>query len=293
MRILNRNGRFNISKKGQRRIFFSDLYHSLLSISWPVFFLFVLIFYLLINFSFAIGYFLCGPGALAGTNHLGLIENGMDYFLDCFFFSVQTLATIGYGRVSPVGFVPNFLVTIEALVGLLSLAVITGLLYARFARPTARIIFSRVAIIAKQDGVPSFFFRMGNERLNQISEAHVNVTLLKDETTQEGEQYRNFYDLALERNHSPIFNMTWTVLHPINAQSPLYGMTKEDLIRDKAEILVTLTGSDATFSQPIHARFSYTPEEISWNGRFKDILFRENNGTVRVALEDIHELLIL
>lgn len=289
-RILSRDGRFNIAKKGRRRIFFSDLYHSLLAASWPAFFLFVLSFYLSTNLIFASAFFLCGPQGLAGAGDVLGAGNGTAYFLECFFFSVQTLATIGYGRVSPIGIAPNLLVTLEALVGALSLAVITGLLYARFARPTARIIFSRVAVVTEQDGIPYFLFRMANERLNQISEARVSVVLLKNETTVEGESYRDFHDLPLERRHSPIFNMTWTVEHAIDASSPLYGKNKEDLIRDQVEILVTLTGTDDTFIQPIQARFSYTPEEILWNARFKDVLSHEPDGTIRIALEDIHAL---
>ncbi len=289
-RILNRNNSFNVAKKGRRKIFFSDLYHSLLSASWPLFFLFVLVFYLWINIVFALGYFLCGPGALMGINHTSIADAQTAYFFECFFFSVQTLATIGYGRVSPFGLMPNFLVTFEALVGLLSLAIVTGLLYARFSRPTARVVFSRVAIIGKHNGVPCLYFRMANERLNQIAEAHVNVMLVKNEVSLEGEDYRNFYDLALERQYSPLFTISWTVVHPITASSPLYEATKEKLLADNVEILVTLTGTDDTFSQPIHARFSYTPDEILWNARFKDILSQSEDGKVQIALEDIHDL---
>ncbi len=285
-RFLNRDGSFNIARGGYKKAFASDLYHSLLSASWPGFLSFVILVYLSINLIFAGLFFLCGPGALEGVR----LSPAFSRFIDSFFFSVQTIATIGYGRISPFGLVPNVLVTVEALMGLLSLALMTGLLYARFARPTARVIFSQHALIAPLDGIPSFVFRIANERLNQISEAHVNAVFVKTERTREGETYRKICDLKLTRNHSPIFALTWTVIHPIDSESPLLGMAEEDLRETNAEILITVTGIDDTFSQSIHARFSYVTEDLIWGARFKDMVSRGDDGKIHIDLKKIHDI---
>lgn len=284
-RILGRDGRFNVSTAGRRRLDLKDLYYHLVSTSWPKFFELVFGSYLLINIVFAVAYFCCGPSALEGIRRGSVFE----HFMDSFFFSVQTVATIGYGRISPVGLIPNLLVTIEALTGLMMVGLMTGLLFTRFSRSTAKVVFSERAIIHKENGECSFSFRLGNERLNQISEAKLFVTLVKSEVNAEGENYRKMYDLKLDRNQSPLFMLSWTAVHTINASSPLYGMTDASLRETGTEILVSLSGTDNAFSQPIYARFSYTADDIVWNGRFTDMLERKD-GDVRVHMDRIHEI---
>lgn len=286
-RLLNRDGTFNIHRHGLRRVQLRDLYHSLLLMRWRVFLALIVAVDLLVNLVFGIGYFLCGPEALQGIVPGGQWERlGQD-----FFFSVQTFATIGYGHIRPVGLAANSLVTFEAILSLLSTGLVTGILFARFARPTARVVFSNVAIISVHDGIPSLLFRLGNRRLNQILEARVHVSLSRIERTAEGETYRTFEDLRLERAMTPIFALTWTVVHPITPESPLYGKSADDLRRSRAELVVSLVGIDDTFAQSIYSRFSYTVDEILWDRRFQDILGRAPDGKVMVDLARIHDVI--
>lgn len=285
-RILNRDGSFNISRTFKKNIILFDPYHFLLSISWFQFIGLVAASYLTTNLFFGSLYFLAGKDALEGVQ----LQSTYRHFLDCFFFSVQTLATIGYGRIGPNGLWPNILVAIEAFIGLLGLALVTGLLFARFARPTARVAFSKVAIIGKHNGQPTLMFRMANERLNQIIEAHVHVVLIRNYTNQEGDSTRKMYDLQLERDRTPNFGLTWTVRHTIDEKSPLYQTTPSDLATMEAEIFISLMGHDDTFSQNIHARFSYTAEDIVWDHRFHDMVVRREDGRVHVELHKIHDV---
>ena len=226
--MLDEKGHTNVVRIGIKRSPWDDLYYLLLTISWSRFFALTLLLYGVVNTLFAMLY-------LVGGDNLANAESGS--FWDAFFFSVQTMATIGYGAISPKTFYGNVIVAIEAMLGLLGVAVITGLAFARLARPTARILFSRVAIITQHNGVPTLMFRTANERGNQILEARLWVFLVRDEVTQEGQPMRRFYDLSLSRQLSPVFNLTWTALHPIDENSPLYGETPESL-RDRATEIV-------------------------------------------------------
>jgi inward rectifier potassium channel len=284
-RSLNRNGRFNVQAVGLHGVWLTDLYHSLLTLPWTSFMGLVLMGYFALNLFFAEAYLLCGPNALQGM----ALASG-SRFEHAFFFSVQTIATIGYGGITPNSLSANILVTVESLIGMLSLALVTGLFYARFARPSSRIAFSHWAVIQTHDKVPSLMFRMVNRRRNQLVEAHVDVILLRDEKTEEGETFRNFHDLKLERAHSAVLPVSWTVVHPIDQDSPLYGLTNEDMIRQSAEIIVSLSGVDETFSQSVFSRYSYVPDEILWNYRFKDMLQRSPGGSLRVYVERIHDV---
>lgn len=262
-----------------------DTYHQLLSTSWPRFFALVTLTYIVVNLLFAMAYFFCGEGSLEGLRNSSTLER----FSDCFFFSVQTLATIGYGRISPASLLPNIFVAIEALVGLLGLALITGLFFSRFSRPTARVIFSKIAVIREMQGQSVLMFRMANERMNNIVEAHIDVALVKTECLADGEKFRNLVDLKLKRQRTPMFANTWTVIHPIDADSPLSGRSHKDLENLEAEIIVSLSGLDETFAQTIHARTTYRPNQIEWNSKFADMLFRVD-GKIKVDLSKIHEL---
>jgi inward rectifier potassium channel len=281
-RLLNRDRSFNVELR--HGIKAADLYHSLLSTSWPLFVGFIFTIYLLVNVLFGLAYFSLGPNALMG------IEKSAHFsrFVECFFFSIQTVATIGYGRVSPVSLGANLLVTVEALIGLMGLAIATGLFFARFARPTARVRFSRVALVGIRNGQPCLTLRMANERQNQIVEATATLAVLKSESTQEGQKFRRIHDLKLERSKSPLFSLSWTLIHPITPESPLYGLSREDLVRDEAEVFVSLVGMDDTFSATIHDRYSYLPSDLVWNAKFKDVLTRNSDGRLHLNLEDFH-----
>lgn len=279
-----RDGRIDVVHIGRQAHWARDFYHQAVSASWPLFGAAVLVIYLAINAIFAFGYYLCGRGAFDGA----IAPDGWRRWMECFFFSVQTLGTIGYGKISPAAYSSNLLVTLEALVGLLSLAVVTGLVFSRFSRPSARVIFSDVALISPHDGIPSLIFRIANERKSQIVDASLQAHLLRNEQTAEGETYYTFNDLKLERSHSPFFTASWTVVHPIDQHSPLYGKTKEDLVSVDAQIIVSISGIVETFSQPVHARHSYNPDQIAWNHRFVDMLDWEDE-TLMIHLNRIHE----
>ena len=269
-RIVNRDGELpNIIRLGDPHTPWRDLYHLLLTISWLGFVSILLVAYLLVNGAFALAYWL-GDDAIANADP--------NSFLDAFFFSVQTMASIGYGAMYPQTDYANFLVVVEAFVGLLFIAMATGMIFARFSVPTARIFFSNYAVIAPFNGLPCLMFRTANKRRNRILEAQIWVTLVCDEVTEEGELFRRFYDLDLIRSHTPLFALTWTAMHPVDENSPLYGENPESLRHAHAEIIVIITGLDENLSQTIHARHSFVSDEILWNHRFKDVLGWTRDG---------------
>ncbi len=266
---------------GLRRRLGRDLYHSLLTASWPSLLLLVVAAYVAVNAAFALAYLALGDGvanARAGS------------FGDAFFFSVQTLATIGYGKMAPRTTAANVLVAAEALLGLLGLAVVTGLTFAKFSRPTARVLFSRIATVAPYDGVPSLLFRLANERASQIVDAHLEVTIVRDEITAEGERVRRMRDLALRRDRSAFFALTWTAVHSVDASSPLHGATPESLARTGTDIVVSLTGFDESLAQIVHARHVYRPSDVVFGARFRDVLSERPDGTRSIDYRRFHEL---
>ena len=281
-RMLDEKGHTNVVRMGIERSPWDDLYYLLLTISWSRFFALTLLLYGVVNTLFALLY-------LVGGDNLANAEPGS--FWDAFFFSVQTMATIGYGAISPKTFYGNVIVAIEAMLGLLGVAVITGLAFARLARPTARILFSRVAIITQYNGVSTLMFRTANKRDNQILEARLWVFLVRDEVTEEGQAMRRFYDLSLSRQLSPVFNLTWTAMHPIDENSPLYGETPESLRDHATEIVVSLTGIDETVAQTVHARYSYLTQEILWDTQFANLLTQTSDGRRAIDFTRFHDVL--
>ena len=282
-RLLNRNGSFNVAREGLDFWPSLNLYQTLILTSWPRFFASVTLSYLLLNSFFAIAYFFCGPNALnGGGTELGILRT--------FFFSIQTFATIGYGHISPFGLVTNIIVTFESLFGLLWLALATGLVFARFSRPTAKIAFSNVAIIAPYRGITAFEFRIANERQNQIIELEAQV-LFSRFVESDGKRVRHFDLLNLERNKVSFFPLSLTVVHPIDETSPLYNLTEKDFRETEAEFLILLTGIDETFSQTVHARSSYNFDEIVWNARFGAVFNQAAvNGRLTIDMRRLHDI---
>ena len=264
--------------------YWRDPYHLLLTMPWIGFLTLFWATYVVINALFALAY-LAQPGCLANA------EPGS--FADAFFFSVETLATVGYGVIYPKTLYANTVMTIETLFGLVGLAVLTGLAFARFSRPTARIIFSRFAVVQPYDGVPALMFRAVNKRRNQVLEAQMQVSLMRDEVTLEGQQMRRFYDLQLLRNRTPSFMLSWTAIHPIDERSPLYGETIESLMQARATIVVSFSGMDETVSQIIHARHSYAAEEIRWNHRLVDVFHDTPDGHRYIDYNFFHDIVPL
>jgi inward rectifier potassium channel len=280
-RLIERSGRSSVVRVGLERGRFADLYHSLLVSSWPRLIGVIFLLYLVANALFA-GLYLLVPGSIEHAQPGSIV--------DAFFFSVQTMATIGYGKMVPSGLFANALVAVEALLGLLGLAMVTGLLFAKFSRPTARVLWSRVATVGPRQGVPALMFRMANERPNQIVEAQLRVVLARDEVTLEGEPLRRFYDLALVRERTAIFALTWTAIHPIVPESPLHGATAESLRAINAELVCSLIGIDETFSQTVHARYSYVADDLVWGVRFVDILSVGADGRRTIDYSRFHEV---
>ncbi len=284
VRIVKQDGRLKIVGLGAWHTYWRDPYHLLLTIPWPWFLALVALGYVVANTLFALAYLAGGDG----------IENARSgNFLDAFFFSVQTMASIGYGAMYPRTAYANALVAIEALVGLMGLAMGSGLAFARFSRPTARVMFSRVAVIAPFNEVPTLMFRAANKRGNQILEAQLRVRLTRDEVTTEGEFMRRVYDLKLVRSQNPAFTLSWTAMHPIDEHSPLYGATPETLAAAETAIVITLSGIDETVSQTIHARHTYAAHEILWNMRFVDILLMMPDGQRHVDYSRFHDVIPL
>ncbi|HUN57198.1 MAG TPA: ion channel [Candidatus Binataceae bacterium] len=260
--------------------YFLDLYDHLLSSSWPSLLLQILAVFLVLNTLFALAYLFNGGIDNARPGNFG----------DVFFFSVETMATIGYGRLSPITLPANILMSIEALTGLIGLAMMTGLTFAKFSRPSARVRYSQYAVVSMRDGVLSLMFRMANMRSSQIVEATVHVVFARQEQTTEGEGVRRFYDLRLIRYRNAIFNYSWTVVHPIDAESPLYGITPTMLKASFASLTVSVTGIDETVSQTVHSRHSYEAAEIIWGARMVDIITRSPDGEFMIDYTHFNDI---
>ena len=286
-RLLNRDGSFNVALEGLNPISSLGLYQWLLRISWPQFLLFTTLFYFGVNTVFAGAYLLCGPDALQTST--GQFAN--EPFYRAFFFSVDTFATIGYGNIYPVGVAANTLVSIEALLNILSVALVTGVIFARFSRPSARIIYSRNAVVAPYRGRTALEFRIANARSSQLIDVQVQAILTKVEPTSGGSTMRKFYELPLERQRVVFFPLSWTVVHPIDPASPMWGLTQKDLINAEAELLVLLIATDETISQSVHSRSSYQADEIVWGAKFANMFMRsETEGIIGMNLNRIHDI---
>ncbi|HEX4947284.1 MAG TPA: ion channel [Blastocatellia bacterium] len=264
-RFVNRDGSFNVRRTGLA--FWPSLspYHLLLTVSWGKFLSLMTLYFILINGAFALAYLACGEGALSGP-----AEDPHNRFWQAFFFSVHTFATIGYGNIAPIGMAANLIVVFESLSGLLATAIITGLIFARFSRPTARIVFSNQAVIAPYKDTTAFMFRITNARKTQLImvEAKVNLSLYEGGN---GPTNRRFHQLKLERSRVDVFPLSWTIVHPIDEDSPLYGYTPERLKQADAEFVILLTAIDETSEQMVHTRSSYKCGELEWNAKFSNI----------------------
>lgn len=256
----------------------ADVYHGLLRMTWRRFFALIAVVYLLINAIFAFGFW-----------QVGGIENWDGSLLEAFFFSVQTFGTIGYGKMDPVTLPADLLMTAESMTSVVSTALVTGLIFAKFARPTARVMWSRVAVLTRRDGLPVLMVRMANERSNQIVDANLKLTVLMDETTKEGERLRRLHDLPLLRSNTPMFSLTFTAISPITPGSPFYGMTREEMGRRNAQIVGSLIGLDDAMNATVHSRHTWNFEDVRWNMKFVDILSSLRDGARMVDYTRFHD----
>src|SRR5579864_1311213 len=281
-RAINPDGSFNVHRKGLRARD-TNLYLLLIDTTWPRFFAAVLVIFLAINVLFALVYLEIGIQNLRGT------EPEMGAFPNAFFFSVHTLTTVGYGNVFPAGTMANSVSALEAATGLMVFAVVTGLLYGRFSRPSAKILFSHRALIAPYQDGTSLQFRITNARSNVLMDLEARVLLMTVDPV-DGHLKRDYFDLPLERRHVYFFPLTWTVVHPIDSASPLYGKTPEDLARTSTEFLILIQGFDDTFSQIVHARYSYRHDEIVWGAKFVPAFRVDPSGDLELDVNRIDEL---
>lgn len=281
-RTINDDGSFNVRREGLR---WRDAnpYLMLIDTTWPRFWCFVLVTFLVVNLIFSSLYMLIGIGNLRG------LESDMGPFANAFFFSFHTLTTVGYGNVYPEGVWPNIVSSLEAATGLIVFAVVTGLLYGRFSRPSARIKYSKNAIIAPYQDGTSLQFRLTNARTNVLMNVEARV-LLMTVAASNGELRRNFVDLPLERRSVYFFPLTWTVVHPIDSDSPLFGKTAEDLAKVSAELLILIQGFDDTFSQSVHSRYSYRHDQLVWGAMFTPAFKVDAKGDLVLELNRIDEM---
>jgi inward rectifier potassium channel len=287
-RFLNRDGTFNVKRTGLSFAESRSPYRYVLDISWPSFISQVLYWYLITNAIFALAYLACGAAALDGPEDYGV--GWLGHFLSAYFFSVQTLATIGYGRISPVGIPANLIVAIESVVGLITFALITGIAFARFSRPRPGIRFSDYAVVGPYQGITAFMFRLVNTRDSELFDVSAEVAIARRRTGGAAKE-RLFESLSLERPSVTFFPLSWTVVHPIEASSPMSGLTAEDLTETEAEFVVRLTAYDETTAQTVHIRSSYKADEVKWGAKFVNIIDRDNaDGIIRVDVTRLDEI---
>ncbi len=283
-RLINKDGSFNVIREGlpfgERYL---DLYHVFITMSWIRFFLVIIGGYFMINVLFATLYMLMGVDAIQGMQKGDTVFT----FWEAFFFSTQTFTTVGYGRLAPVSWLANFTASIESMLGLLTFAVATGLLYGRFARPQARIIYSENALIAPYKDRTGVMFRIANARSSQLIEVEADVILsMVDRETSR----RQYFNLKLELDRINMLSLNWTIVHEINEDSPLYGMTAVDFAESDAQMLIFMKAFDDTFSQVVYHRSSYYHTELVWGGKFKPMFSTLDNSTqTRLKLDKISE----
>jgi inward rectifier potassium channel len=283
-RVIGDDGRFNVRRRGTTwRDFHPYLY--LVNTSWPLFLVWLFVGYIILNLFFAGIYFALGPNELTNAD----ASTAAGRFLNEFFFSSHTLSTVGYGNIAPKSMAANIIATLEAMVGILAFAVATGLLFGRVSRPSARIGFSENLLVAPYQDGTSLQFRIVNRRSNSIMELESRVMLMTVETV-EGKQQRNYRVLRLERPKVLFFPLTWTIVHPIDEDSPLYGKTAEDLARVQTEILILVKGYDDTFNQQVLVRHSYRHDEFIWNRRFAPAFSVDDDGDLVLELKKVGEM---
>lgn len=282
-RIINKDGSFNIKRVGAASGV-QDLYKTLVTVSWPKFLLGILAIYILVNLVFASIYFCLGTAALSGLEN----DNVLHHFLHCFYFSCQTFTTVGYGAIAPVSATASVASSIEALMGLLAFALATGLVYGRFSKANSKIKFSSFATICPYQDISSLQFRIINQRTNVLMEMEAEVTISIQAGN--GDYTRTYHKLTLERDKIVFFPLSWTIVHPINTDSPLYGLTVQDLIDRDAEVFMLIKGFDDTFGQSVHTRHSYISSEIKATNGFERIFKTTEEGDILINVNDLDKV---
>ena len=284
-RMMNANGTPNIKRIGLPFFRSSDTYNWLISMSWGKFLTVIFIAWLIVNILFAFVYVGVGIEHLKGTDGFTTSE----HFFDAFFFSAQTISTVGYGHISPSGFITSCIAAFESMLGLLAFALATGLLYGRFSRPNAKILYSKDMVVAPYKEGTALMFRLANYRNSQLIEVAVQLVFTYNELVG-GKKTRRFMPLELERSKIGLLNLSWTVVHPINEKSPLFEKNKEELTEAEVELIVLMQAFDDTFSQTVHSRASYLDENIIYDARFAPMFFHDDNGVTTLDLSLINAI---
>ena len=276
-----RVGDTKILTHGTRHSGLRDPYHLVLTLSWTGFFMALVGVFIVLNLLFGTLYWLM-PGSVSNT-HDGA-------FLDYFFFSAETLATVGYGVMSPATLVGHVLATFESLTGMVGVAVITGLVFARFSKPTARILFSHHLLIRNLDGKRVLMLRMANERHNRIVEATATLSLLRLEVNAEGEHFVRIHDLHLVRRRTPVFVLTWTLIHVIDEKSPFFGLSASEILAHHPRITVSVSGHDETMAATVYASHNYEAKDVVFDAHFVDIISETPEGERTVNMTRFHDI---
>lgn len=266
--------------KGQDQTRWTDIYHAVLTAPWWLFFAGLLGFFVAVNFIFALLY-LADPSGLANSRH--------GNFWDVFLFSFETISSMNYTGFMPQSTYANIIVSIEGFVSLLTLALFTGTIFARFSRPFARIVFSNCAVITSFDGVPTLMFRTANQRGNSILDAEIKLSMARQQTSREGIVMRRFEEMKPARQRSSLFALSWTIMHRIDRSSPLYGVTAQMMVDQQIEVIAMLSGVDETLADRVYARHAYGADDIVWNRRFVDVLSLTPQGRRVVDLTRFHD----
>ncbi len=283
-RVINRDGSFNIVKKGASTGF-RDVYRYMIEISWTRFFTLLFLGYIVMNLIFTLFYFWCGYEGI-----VGIAADEEHPFIQTFFFSVQTFTTVGYGTLSPSGFLIQSLAAIEAFVGFLSFSLATGLAYGRFSKPNSKLVFSDFVLFAKHKTGYGIMIKLANARQTVLLDVSAKIILTTDYTTSTGEVQKSYYNLSLQLNHVELLPYTWTLVHEITEESPFWGKTKAEIIELNPEFLILIKGFDETFSQHVHTKQSFVVHDMLWGKKFKRIFGPNTDGIIEFDIKNINQL---
>jgi len=278
-RVIRFGGR-EVITEGLHLNFWADISHRCMTASWPAFIGGAALVFVAFNAVFGLFYWI-------GNQPISNVPGGA--YIDYLYFSIETLSTAGYGDMHPQTHYGHFIATVELFTGIFSMSLMTGLIFARFSRPNARLLFADNPVISSHDGKPTLMVRLANERHNIISNATARLWLFKNVVSMEGQSFRRFYELPLERNESPALALSWTLYHVLDEQSPFYGLNADDLETSNASLVVVVSGYDVVAAQTVHARRSYDHPDIRFGHRYADILGTAEDGRLRIDYGRFHE----
>jgi inward rectifier potassium channel len=278
-----RIGNREMESRGAPGGFWTDLYHRSMTVYWPVFFGSAAAIFVLLNAVFGFLYWL-------GDEPIANVSPILPLPLSLFYFSIETLATVGYGDMHPQTNYGHLVATVEIFTGMSFLAVMTGLIFARFSRPRARFVFSEHPVVAKHQGQPTLMMRVANARNNTISQATARLWLFRLEYTAEGFQLRRYYELKLERQEHPMFALSWTLFHTIDESSPLFRMTEAELVKIDSALVLNISGIDDNSAQHLYSRKLYSHSDLRWRHRFRDITSLSPQGRLVIDYNKFHDI---